>query len=931
MPMDELAEPNTTLSAPDEQGAESPFPIVGIGASAGGLEAFTQFLAHLPAQTGMAFVLIQHLDPHHESRLTDLLGRATHMPVIEGSHGLAVAPDHVYIIPPNATMAIAHGLLQVIVRGEAPGPHLPVDHFLRALAQKQQTQAIGVVFSGTGSDGTLGLLEIKSVGGITFAQEPGSARHGGMPQSAIGSGAVDFVLPPEGIARRLAEIGNHPYLAPGPVEAPPPESEDHFRRVLGAVKAATGVDFCHYRDTTIRRRVVRRMALHGQSSLAAYAKRLEQDALEVDALCRDILINVTSFFRDPALFEALKTSVFPEILKAKPADTLRLWVPGCSTGQEAYSLAIALWEFFDDKPLRRPFQIFATDLSDPGSLDRARAGLYPESIEAELTPERLHRFFMKEDHLYRINKAIRDSCIFSRQNLTADPPFSRVDLISCRNVLIYMDPELQRRVLPAFHYALNVPGFLVLGSSETVGNHNGLFEAMDRVNKIYAKQVTASRPLVQFAIEDYSAAGAAGRRASARFSSPTDFQKEADRLLLSRYAPPGVLVNERLDILQFRGRTGPYLEPPPGEPTMNLLKMIRPGLFVELRGAVNEALARGESVRRAGLRLRDEGVREVAIEVLPVRPHEAAAQCCLVLFEEGGACEVTTGPARPTGWRARLFRWFHAKAHPAVAVPAGREGLAEPEGETAQLRQELSSTREYLQSLLEQQDAANEELRSANEEVLSANEELQSTNEELETAKEELQSTNEELSTVNEQLHHRNLELNETTNDLQNLLASTAIPVIMVGPDLRIRRLTPGARKIMNLLPSDLGRPIGDLKANVDVPDLEALIGEVIEEIQVRERDVRGRDGRWYTMRVHPYRTADNKIDGAVLVLLDVDDIKRYQEELREERDYAQAIVETVREPLVVLDGELRVMTANATFYRTFGVATGRNARAPDL
>ena len=584
-----------------------------------------------------------------------------------------------------------------------------------------------MVFSGTGSDGTLGLLEIKSVGGITFAQEPGSAQHGGMPQSAIGSGAVDFVLPPEGIARRLAEIGAHPYLAPSPVEAPPPESENHFRRVLGAVKAVTGVDFSQYRDTTIRRRILRRMALQGESSLAAYARRLEQDVPEVEALYGDFLINVTSFFRDPALFEALKTSVFPEILKAKPADApLRLWVPGCSTGQEAYSLAIALWEFFDDKPLRRPFQIFATDLSDPGSLERARAGLYPESIKAELTPERLHRFFKKEDPFYRIDKSIRDSCVFARQNLTVDPPFSHVDLISCRNVLIYMALALQRRVLPTFHYALNVPGFLVLGSSETVGELNGLFEVMDRANKIYAKQVTASRPLVQFAIEGYKLPGAAGPRAGAPGSTPADFQKEADRLLLSRYAPPGVLVNEHLDILQFRGRTGAYLEAPPGEPTMNLLNMARPGLFVELRSALNEAIARGESVRREGLRLRDEhGVREVAIEVLPVRPREAAAQCCLVLFEEGGGPNRSAGPERPAGWRARLYRWFNTGAHPAVAAAAGREGLTEPEAETAQLRQELSSTREYLQSLVEQQDAANEELRSANEEILSSNEELQ--------------------------------------------------------------------------------------------------------------------------------------------------------------------------------------------------------------
>lgn len=926
MTTDDLAEPGATSgtftsASAEEHQAESPFPIVGIGASAGGLEAFTQLLAHLPAHTGMAFVLVQHLDPRHESRLTDLLARGTPMPVVEATHGLVVEPDHVYVIPPNTSMAIAHGALQVTPRGKAPGLHLPVDHFLRALAQAQQAQAIGVVLSGTGSDGTLGIREIKAAGGITLAQEPGSARHDGMPSSAIGSGAVDVVLPPEGIARRLAEIGAHPDLAQGPVEAHSPESEDHFARVLRAVRVATGVDFTQYRDTTIRRRVARRMALHGESSLASYAGRLSQDVPEVEALYRDLLIHVTSFFRDPALFEALKTGVFPQILKAKPADArLRLWVPGCSTGQEAYSLAIALWEFFDDAPLRRPFQIFATDLIDLGTLERARAGVYPESIEAELTPERLRRFFTKEDHHYRIDKAIRDCCIFARQNLTADPPFSHLDLVSCRNVLIYMAPLLQRRILPTFHYALNVPGFLVLGSSETVGEVNGLFEATDRANKIYAKQVAASRPLIPFLVADYTPPGTPGPRAHAPGSTPEDFQKEADRLLSSRYAPPGVLVNEHLDILQFRGRTGPYLEAPPGEPTMSLLKMARPGLFVEIRSAVNEALARGEAVRREGLSLREEqGTREVAIEAVPVRPSGSAAQCCLVLFEDGGgpkpAPAFNRAPGAASGWLPRLFGRQTARAHSASEVPS-----PERDRETEQLRQELSSTREYLRSLVEQQDAANEELRSANEEILSANEELQSTNEELETGKEELQSTNEELTTVNEQLQHRNLELAQTTNDLQNLLSSTSIPVIMVGPDLRIRRLTPPARTIMNLLPTDVGRPIADFKANVDVPDLEALVAQVIADLQPLEREVRDREGRRYVLRIHPYRTADNKIDGAVLVLLDIEVLKRHEQEAIEARDYAEAVIATVREPLLVLDATLRVRTANAAFYRTFQV-----------
>ncbi|MGH8614063.1 MAG: EAL domain-containing protein [Gammaproteobacteria bacterium] len=915
MQRDESSEAQVTIPAPQatdapredreafEREAQSAFPIVGIGASAGGLEAFTQLLGHLPDQTGMAFVLVQHLDPRHESRLTDLLSRATRMPVVEATQGLEVRPDSVYIIPPNTNMAIAQGALQITPRGEGHA-HLPIDHFLRALAQAQPAQAIGVVLSGTGSDGTLGLSEIKAGGGISFAQAPESARHGGMPQSAIDARAVDFVLPPENIAERLAAIGPHPYLATCHPEEPP-EAEDQFKRILGAVRSATGVDFSLYRDATIRRRIMRRMALHGEPSLAAYTERLETDGGEVKALYRDFLINVTSFFRDPDLFETLKESVFPEIWKNKsPATPIRIWVPGCSTGQEAYSLAIALWEFFDDKPVHPSIRIFATDLSDAQALERARTGLYPESIEAEVSPERLRRFFRKEDHLYRIDKSIREACVFGRQNVTADPPFSHVDLISCRNVLIYMAPALQKRVLPIFHYALNVPGFLVLGSAETVSGLTGLFEVAEKAHKIYGKKVAGNRPLLHFKVENHKTMAAAGYRCGPPGAAPTDFQKEADRVLLGRYAPPGVLLNKYFDILQFRGNTSPYLEIPPGEPTSNLLKMARQGLFLELRSALTEAKEHHQAARREGMRVRDEqGARVVTIEVLPVQPRGVAASCYLVLFEEtgaAGALERSSVPmasagepaeAPPAGW---LGHWLHALRGAATlpAPPSGREEAPASEPEHATLRQELAATREYLQALMAQQHAADEELRSANKEILSSDEELQSTNEELETAKEELQSSNEELSTANEQFQHRNLELIQTTNDLNNLLTSTTIPVLLVGPDLRIRHLTPPASKIMNLLPTDFSRPIGDLKANVDVPDLEALIGEVIDHVQVREREVCDRDGRWYALRVHPYRTSDNEIDGAVVVLLDIDEIKRSQEALRQSAEWLSLAVQ---------------------------------------
>ncbi|MGZ9272759.1 MAG: CheR family methyltransferase, partial [Candidatus Binatia bacterium] len=667
---------------------------------------------------------------------------------------------------------------------------------------------------------------------ITFAQDERSAKFSGMPHSAAESGCVDLIVEPQEIGRRLAHIRAHPYYL-NLVSQPPPildihvDTETQYRKVLTQVHAVTGVDFRMYRDTTIKRRIMRRMALHTQASLVNYVERLEHDRDEVKALYHDLLINVTSFFRDPALFDALKERVYPAIIDGKPPlATIRVWVPGCSTGQEAYSIAISLLEYFDDKPSRPPIQIFATDISEPTSLDKARAGIYPDSIEAEVGPERLRRFFQKEDHVYRVDKSLRDLCVFARQNLTLDPPFSHVDLVSCRNVLIYLSPTLQKRVLPTFHYALNSPGFLVLGSSESIGDNIDLFEVTDRTNKIYAKRPTANRSFMNFAADNFRHTGHfTEKRSLAPASTPLDFNREVDRLLLGRYAPPGVLVNDNLDILQFRGRTGQYLELPSGEPTTNLLKMAREGLFLELRSAIEEARKQHRSVRRQGVRLRvnwDSGDgRSIDLEVVPVRPPGSHETCFLILFHD-----------TPASDRA-------ADSHGEARQPLSQPSLIEEEREVGQLRRELVAIKEYLQSLLEQQDAANEELRSANEETLSSNEELQSTNEELETAKEELQSTNEELTTVNEQLQTRNLELNEANNDLTNLLASMAIPMVMVGSDLRIRRYTEPACRSINLRPTDIGRPLSDLKTNLGIADLDDLIREVIDQAQVREREVR--------------------------------------------------------------------------------------------
>ncbi|MEX2125155.1 MAG: chemotaxis protein CheB [Woeseia sp.] len=916
------------------------FPVVGIGASAGGLDAFMQLLKALPKDTGMAFVLIQHLNPKHESKLVELLAKVTELPVQSATDGAAVAPDQVYVIPPDTNMAIVEGRLRLTPRGEARGQHLPLDYFFRSLADDRHSMAIGVVLSGTGSDGTLGLAEIKAAGGLTFAQDQESARYDGMPKSAVHSGSVDFVLTPEEIAGKLALIGRHPYLASREVSGVERSLADHeepFGQIVRLLRSAFGVDFSLYRKTTLRRRIMRRMVLHPHDTLTDYARHLKDNRAELEALFEDILINVTRFFRDPEMFEELAESVFPEILKRKSSGApIRIWTAGCSTGQEAYSLAIALSEFLDEKPDAPEIQIFATDLSDAVSLVKARAGHYPESIEAEVSPERLRRFFRKEDGGYRVVKYIRDLCVFAKQNITADPPFSRLDLISCRNVLIYLSAPLQKRIVPTFHYALNPHGYLLLGSAETVGGFSDLFDTVDKQHKIYSRKATSHRVYPHFSADRYVSRLPDDPDSVAPPPGPTEWQKEADRVVVGQYAPVGVLVNDRLEVMQFRGRTSPYLEPASGEASFNLLKMAREGLFGELTQGIAEAREKKATVQRPGVRVRSDGhVRRVDLKIIPLQLPNATEACFLVLFEEprppdGGALapgQLSDGATRTRAaplWRklGKLFPGAAGRAGDSSTSTAPNASAVSPEHEELeQLRRELTATRDHQQSIMEQQEAANEELRSANEEVLSSNEELQSTNEELETSKEELQSLNEELTTVNEQLQNRNLEMNRLNNDLSNFFISTQIPVLMLAGNLRLRRFTPAAEKAFNLHAADIGRPLGDIRLSLDVPDLEALVLGTLDTMQHQEKEVQDRMGRWHSLHIRPYRTVENKIEGAVVALLDIDEIKRSETRLQEAADYAESIISTVREPILVLDGELRVQSANATFYRMFAVA----------
>ena len=899
------------MTSPSDVGAAAPpgskdaFPIAGIGASAGGLEAFSELLSHLPVEATMGFVLVQHLDPKHPSILTEILSRTTRMPVVEATHGMRVEAGRVYIMPPNVSMTITDGVLSLAPRSEDRGPHMPIDHFLRSLAEDVRSRAIGVILSGSASDGALGLRAIKAEGGITFAEAPQSAKFDGMPRSAVAS-AVDFVLPPAAIAQELTRIGRHPYLGPTGVApsseplATDPEARDQILRML---HGKSGIDFTLYRQTTISRRLARRMMIHGVDTLGGYLRYLEAHPSQVHALCNDLLVNVTRFFRDPEAFQILQRSVFPSIVKERPADApVRVWAPGCATGEEAYSLVIVLLEFLGDAASAVPIQLFGTDVSEI-AIVKARTGIYPENIELDVTAARLRRFFVKLDGQHQVRKAVRELCVFARHNLATDPPFSKMDLIVCRNVLIYLEPELQKRVLSVFHYALKDPGFLLLGVSETVGPLADFFSVVDKKQRVYAKKPTSRRfDLSSTSLEqrlEKTGLGRTARSTGGAGGGPSDLLQEVDRILLSKYAPAGVLVNEATEILQFRGHTSPYLEPAPGQASLNLLKMAREGLLMELRVAIDKARKQNAPVRRERLSIKqDGGLAQVTLEVIPV-----------------------SGPARERNYLV-LFESVPPSGEPRAPGRAAPRGPRQPavEHQIKNLHQELTATKEFLQSIIQEREAANEELQAANEELQSSNEELQSTNEELETAKEELQSVNEELTTVNEELQQRNAELSQVNNDLNNLFAGVSIPIIMLGGDGRIRRFTPTAGKVLSLIPADLGRPIGDIRLGPDLPDLELVCKHVIETATVADREVRDRDGRWHSLRVRPYKTADDQIDGTVITLTDVTVLKSRVDQATAAREPAETILDSVAVPLMILDAELRVAWASRSFYETFQV-----------
>ncbi|MEG4343957.1 chemotaxis protein CheB [Microcoleus sp. A003_D6] len=898
---------------------EAPFPIVGIAASAGGLEAFTGLLSHLPVDTGMAFVLIQHLAPDHKSLLSEILARTTQMPVTQVTDGMAVEPNQVYVIPPNTKMVVSQGVLQLSPREKIYGKYMPGDAFFTSLAVDRGHKAIAVVLSGGDGDGSLGLKAIKAAGGMSFAQCQGTAKVDSMPNTAVATGNVDFVLPPEKIAEELGNYSRSSFMTrPLPLTTVEelPEQGDALATIFALLKSNTGVDFSHYKPTTIARRIQRRMVLYKLESLDDYAQNLQQNSAEIKALYEEILIHVTSFFRDPEVFDKLKEVVFPTITQNKSAEApIRIWVAGCSTGEEVYSIAICLLEFLGDRVIPPPIQIFATDISE-GAIGKARSGSYSENQMVDVSPERRQRFFIRAEvgGSYRICKAIREMCVFARQDLGSDPPFSNLDLVSCRNVLIYLGESLQKKVMPIFNYSLNPTGFLLLGTSESTGKFSSLFTVVHKKSKIYAKKLTGTRPTFSFTPSSYLIPKAAQQQRGneENLINSFDLHRETDQLILNRYAPPSVIVNEQMKILQVRGDIDPYFRVAAGTPDLNLLAMAREGLIVELRTAISQAQMQNVSVRKERVSVLGGGRScTVNFEVIPFQPHTAEKRYFLVLFEETlpTAIDLST-----------LTSESFEEGDLAPKIALLRQALA-----TA--NQEKAAAQAHLQSLIQEHESVNQDLTIANEEILSSNEELQSTNEELETAKEEIQATNEELTTTNEELRSRNFEQHHLNNDLTNLLASINIPILMLANDLQIRRFTPAAQGIFNLIPTDIGRPFSDIRSTLDVPDLEQMILQVIDTLHTQEQEVQTLSGYWYNIRIRPYRTTENLIDGVVIVLLDIDAVKRSAKTLEEARNYAETIVETVPTPLVALDADFRVNKANRAFYKTFQVSPSETAK----
>lgn len=870
------------------------FPIIGIGASAGGLEAFEQFFSHVAENCGMAFVLVQHLDPNHSSMLGEILQRSTRLPIYEANDQTRVLPNNIYVIPPNRDMAIFNGKLQLNMPSEPRSQRLPIDTFMRSLADECGESAIGIILSGTGTDGTLGLRAILGAGGVSMVQSPETAKFNGMPYSAIHAGYATYVLAPAEMPDAL--MGNLHHLI-APQEGHAPLNISSIEQILMALRSNSGHDFSQYKKTTITRRIERRMLVHNIDNAANYVRFLKENPAEVQSLFKELLINVTSFFRDPDVFIELKHNILPQMLADKAEGyVFRVWIAGCATGEEAYSLAMLLRELMDENNHQFSTQIYATDLDDE-AIAAARNGLYLPNIAQDISPERLRRFFIKEDAGFRVKKEIREMVVFAVQNVVKDPPFTKMDLISCRNLMIYLEPILQNRLIPVFHYALKPDGILIVSPSESIGSYTELFDPINRKCKIYraARSLVSRKKLLTSGLAWGS--GASIKAVGLEASKPTsaNFAELAKRLLLKLYAPASVVTDLQGNILFVHGETGRYLRPAPGQATLNVIDMAREGLQLALRSAINAAVG--------------EGLATINKE-LTIKSNDEAY---LIQFS-------VRKQASPEASEGVLLLSFQDVAR---VAPSKIKQLARVDNSTQlridALELELTSSRDSLQATIEAQQISNEELLSSNEEMQSTNEEMQSTNEELETSKEELQSVNEELITVNAELQTKIEQLSDMQNDMKNLLDNVNVGLVFLDQHLQIRRFTREAKRLYRLTPADAGRHLGDIKSDIIGNDLLLPAQNVLESLVAYESEIKTLDGALFLARIQPYRSVDNVIDGVVLTFTDI--TERLNTITQQEAlEMAEGIVNTVREPLLVLDSSLQIVAASRSFYQTFKV-----------